>query len=316
MSDIQTLMEVTGLDRAAAQRVLTVSNNDLERAIHFHLEGNTIDAQPDAAAAQQDAASVIIDDDDDDDYPAPSGAASANDMAAADGDADGSGIRAPIPVRREQMLQPEEDNFRVRVRRPFVTPFGAHNVCPLRNFQLEGELQEAELTAVANGGRPSDAAPTLPLLGADVATIAAGSSSSSSSGGLLASSGSVAVSRIPMPSSRSAAMVIAARATDLTTNGTRRQKRSRLGDLFRPPVDLSVIGTLQTVKDGACAQNRWLIVNLQDNAEFASQVLNRDVWSDENVRAMIAKYFVFWQIAVDMSEGARFQVSGEREIAI
>lgn len=51
MSDIQTLMEVTGLDRAAAQRVLTVSNYDLERAINFHLEGNVIDEQPAATAA-------------------------------------------------------------------------------------------------------------------------------------------------------------------------------------------------------------------------------------------------------------------------
>lgn len=304
-------MEVTGLDRAAAQRVLTVSNNDLERAINFHLEGNTIDAQPEPA--------VLIDDDDDiqgdrgrdiDDYEANGDNVLSNATPVArNGVVEDDEVRAPIPVRREQMLQPEEDNFRVRVRRPFVTPFGVHNVCPLRNFQLEGERQEAELSAVADGN-PIDAtngyAAASAMGASSIASDIAIPASASGSGLASGSGGLGAFSRLPL--SRSAAMLAAARAADLSANG-RRQKRSRLGDLFRPPVDLSVVGSLQTVKDGARAQNRWVIVNLQDNAEFASQVLNRDIWSDEAVRSMIAKYFVFWQIAVDMSEGARFQVS-------
>lgn len=290
MSDIQTLMEVTGLDRAAAQRVLTVSNNDVERAINFHLEGNTIDEPPPNAV-------------DDDAINGANDAAGAPSMPPLDGGAsndgfDEDGVRAPIPARREQMLQPEEDNFRMRVRRPFATPFGAHNVCPLRNFQLEGELQEAQLSEAYEA----------------VAGPAAGASGALRSGvSLPPGAAAAAGSRIPL--SRSAAMLVAARSLDTAGGGggsgaLRRPKRSRLGDLFRPPVDLSVVGSLQTVKDGAKAQNRWIIVNLQDNAEFASQMMNRDIWSDGRLRELIAKYFVLWQIAIDTSEGARFQVSG------
>lgn len=86
-------------------------------------------------------------------------------------------------------------------------------------------------------------------------------------------------------------------------------KRSRLlEDLFRPPVDLICPGTLLAARDYAKLQNRWLIVNLQDNTDFSSQVLNRDIWSDSNVRSLIQRNFVFWQVNRDNSEGNRFHV--------
>ena len=41
---------------------------------------------------------------------------------------------------------------------------------------------------------------------------------------------------------------------------------------------------------------RWLLVNLQDSGEFASQILNRDVWSDFHVKELIKTHFVFMQV--------------------
>ncbi len=75
-------------------------------------------------------------------------------------------------------------------------------------------------------------------------------------------------------------------------------KFSRLDDLFRPPtvLDLSVSGSLQTAREFAKNQNRWLIVHLQDYGQFQSQKLNREVWSDEYIRSIIKQYFVFWQV--------------------
>ena len=41
---------------------------------------------------------------------------------------------------------------------------------------------------------------------------------------------------------------------------------------------------------------RWLMVNVQDSKQFASQVLNRDVWSHEGVRTILSKHFLFCQV--------------------
>ena len=43
-------------------------------------------------------------------------------------------------------------------------------------------------------------------------------------------------------------------------------------------------------------QKKWLLVNLQDSKEFASQVLNRDVWSNDNIEDIISAHFLFWQV--------------------
>lgn len=78
--------------------------------------------------------------------------------------------------------------------------------------------------------------------------------------------------------------------------GSSRPRRNRLEDVFRPPTDLIFAGTFQMVKEFAKNENKWLIVNLQDNTEFACQVLNRDIWSYKELKSMIRKYFVFYQV--------------------
>lgn len=250
---IQTLVEVTGLDPLSAKRVFEVCNNNLEQAINFHLEGNVLDDE------------VAID--------APSSAAASNNRqpSTTDHHADlpagapavpyfnDEGVREPIPVKREQLVGADDDIFRSRIRRPL-----SHNVCPLRNFQLEGELQEAQLSEAFAGSRSE--------------------------------------SMVAAALSRTARHAIAA------SGSMRNAKRPRLGDLFRPPVDINYVGTLHGAKESGKMQDRWIIVNLQDNVRFASQVMNRDIWSDSALKAFIKKHFLFWQVAIDTSEGARFQV--------
>lgn len=41
---------------------------------------------------------------------------------------------------------------------------------------------------------------------------------------------------------------------------------------------------------------KWLLVNIQDTQEFASQVLNRDVWNNPKVKETIKSNFIFWQV--------------------
>lgn len=45
-------------------------------------------------------------------------------------------------------------------------------------------------------------------------------------------------------------------------------------------------------------KKRWLLVNLQDSREFASQILNRDVWSNYNVKELVQRNFVFMQVCI------------------
>jgi len=38
------------------------------------------------------------------------------------------------------------------------------------------------------------------------------------------------------------------------------------------------------------------MVNVQNVREFVCQVLNRDVWSDPRVKAIVKENFIFWQV--------------------
>lgn len=213
----------------------------MEAAINYHLENDDVQ---------------LIEDDISND--------GAQNVATADVECvDDGGVRAPIPSKREQLLLPEDDNFRVtnanRKRRPMLT------VCPLRNFAREAELQEQQLLGIV----PDENAAT--------------ASSSSASG--------------PRISSRSIRMAQKAR----------NDKRKRLEDLFRPPIELLFGGTFNAARDHATDKNRWLVVNLQDQKEFKSQVLNRDIWSDLELKKVIKKHFILWQVSVDNPEGLRFK---------
>jgi thioredoxin-related protein len=77
-------------------------------------------------------------------------------------------------------------------------------------------------------------------------------------------------------------------------------KRKRLEDLFRPPVDLIFGGSFQAARDAGTRENRWILVNIQNNQEFACQILNRDVWADEKVREIVNENFLFWQVSTSL----------------
>lgn len=188
-------------------------------------------------------------------------------------------IRPPILPKREQLLMPNEDNFRYRKRRTAAT----RSVCPLRNFEHEGRMQEERLKAAvfdkfAIANHDNDDDNELDLI----------------------------------------AMPTVAKATSAATKTIIQAKiigghqppsvPSRLSELFRPPIDINFCGSFHAARDYAKEQNRWLIVNVQDMSDFSCQVLNRDIWSSEKLREIIKKYFIFWQVAIDNADGHRFQV--------
>ncbi|KAH9494546.1 UBX domain-containing protein 7 [Bulinus truncatus] len=93
---------------------------------------------------------------------------------------------------------------------------------------------------------------------------------------------------------------------DETLRGKQLSKKRNLEDLFRPPIDITFKGTFQSARDAGQAQNKWLLVNVQNVQEFPCQLLNRDVWSNIGARNIIKKSFLFWQVYNDSEEGKRF----------
>jgi hypothetical protein len=81
------------------------------------------------------------------------------------------------------------------------------------------------------------------------------------------------------------------------TNPTSTVAPQRLSDMFSPPLTLIYMGPggFQGARGAAKDSNRWLLVNLQRDSDFACHALNRDVWRDELVDNLIREGFVFWQ---------------------
>ncbi|KAL7740315.1 hypothetical protein ACLKA6_018759 [Drosophila palustris] len=103
---------------------------------------------------------------------------------------------------------------------------------------------------------------------------------------------------------RSAQMVVAGQAMSLQSRSSA-SSSSRLGDLFRPPTDILYSGSLAAAREFASKRERWLLVNVQSD-NFQSQTMNRDVWSIKELKQLVRRQFVLWQVDNDSSDGRRF----------
>lgn len=54
--------------------------------------------------------------------------------------------------------------------------------------------------------------------------------------------------------------------------------------------------TIMQVKSIAQSKQKWLLVNIQEEAEFECQMMNRDTWSDEGVKSIVRSHFILWQV--------------------
>jgi hypothetical protein len=83
-------------------------------------------------------------------------------------------------------------------------------------------------------------------------------------------------------------------------------KSSRLARLFQPPFDLMAHIDLTTARDRAKEELKWIMINLQDNADFASQTLNRDLWKHAGVKEMVRESFIFLQYTKNSEDGESY----------
>jgi len=80
-----------------------------------------------------------------------------------------------------------------------------------------------------------------------------------------------------------------------------------LGDIFKTPDDILFKGSFDDAACAAESSGKLLLVNIQDETQFASHLLNRDTWANETVKNVIQTHFIFWQQYVSSPQGDKFR---------
>jgi hypothetical protein len=76
---------------------------------------------------------------------------------------------------------------------------------------------------------------------------------------------------------------------------TQSSRAQSLAEMFRPPFEIISRLSWDQARDQGREEKKWLLVNVQDASIFDCQVLNRDLWKDERVVAVIRESFLFLQ---------------------
>lgn len=77
-----------------------------------------------------------------------------------------------------------------------------------------------------------------------------------------------------------------------------------LSKLFESPHDIIFnAGHIDLARNEAKKEKKMLMITIHDPAEFTCQRLNRDLWSDKQVKALIIKHFIFCQFNSKSSPG-------------
>ncbi|AEO70665.1 uncharacterized protein THITE_2122317 [Thermothielavioides terrestris NRRL 8126] len=93
--------------------------------------------------------------------------------------------------------------------------------------------------------------------------------------------------------------VPSSRASSQGTGTAGRSHASRLAELFRPPYELMAHLSWDAAREEGKDNKKWILVNLQDMSDFNCQALNRDIWKDEAVKALVRENFIFLQYDKD-----------------
>jgi thioredoxin-related protein len=111
--------------------------------------------------------------------------------------------------------------------------------------------------------------------------------------------------RAPLPSVRDRLIGGGMGSLD-SYSGYEVEREENIDWVFPPPEGLSVPVSFDDTRQLCKDQERWLLVNLQDNEIFTSHKLNRDIWSDDTVRTIIQTSFLFWQRNRTSRQGQTF----------
>lgn len=83
-------------------------------------------------------------------------------------------------------------------------------------------------------------------------------------------------------------------------------KANLLAELYRPPFELMSRLPWDDAREEGKAEEKWILVNIQDPAVFDCQILNRDIWKNESIRDTVKENFLFMQYAKDDPRGSQY----------
>lgn len=83
-------------------------------------------------------------------------------------------------------------------------------------------------------------------------------------------------------------------------------KSNMLAQMYRPPFELMYQSSWDKARDDGKEKEKWLLVNIQDPAIFDCQILNRDIWKNEDIQATVRENFIFMQYNKDDPRGAQY----------
>ncbi len=73
-------------------------------------------------------------------------------------------------------------------------------------------------------------------------------------------------------------------------------KSNLLAEMYRPPFEImSPLITWEAVRNEGKNEEKWILINFQDPNIFDCQVLNRDIWKNEQIQETVKENFLFKQ---------------------
>ncbi|KAJ2453835.1 UBX domain protein Ubx2 [Coemansia sp. RSA 2424] len=100
-----------------------------------------------------------------------------------------------------------------------------------------------------------------------------------------------------------AAEIAAGESTGMMSEASSR--RNRLAELFKPPFDIMHSGDIDSARQEAMEDGKWVMINLQEVTDFKCQALNRDIWRQKVIKDIVRQDFVFFQVSIDTAEGVK-----------
>ncbi|GAM88823.1 hypothetical protein ANO11243_068570 [Dothideomycetidae sp. 11243] len=280
---IAQFTSITDASPERAQQYLTLSDNDLERAIQLFFDTGGVDMgasmpAPPPAPAQRPAGgyrenpdgSLTIDSGDEDEMDTDSGEAGAPNYHSVEDDeamarrlqeeAYGSGgagaafdeVRAPMARTAETLVGPDADWGGPEDMRAAV----AEQMAARQRRTNRPGIFNQQPTSVWDEGNPEAHRQNL--------SRATGGASEASS------------------------------------------KSTLLAELFRPPVELMSPLSWEDAREEGKDEEKWILVNVQDPSIFDCQVLNRDIWKNPSIKETVKENFIFMQYSKDDPRGGQY----------
>ncbi|KAJ5915511.1 hypothetical protein N7466_011444 [Penicillium verhagenii] len=83
-------------------------------------------------------------------------------------------------------------------------------------------------------------------------------------------------------------------------------KSNMLAEMYRPPFEIMSRLPWDVARQEGRDNEKWLLVNIQDQSIFDCQVLNRDLWKDKGIQETIKEHFIFLQFSKDDPRAASY----------